>query len=90
VTPLAGGLGSEKTIRSAPLLRKSIMDRPASIVRDGWPSSLFKTCASAARTKNVRDFRLLRVLRRINWMAIHAILKGMRSNNELRIDLLKE
>jgi hypothetical protein len=61
---------------------------PASIVRDGWPSPLFKTCASAAKLKNYRYFNVLHVLRRIKWIAIHAILKGMRSNSELRIDLL--
>jgi hypothetical protein len=70
------------------LLRKSIVEMPASIVRDGWPPPLFKTCASAARLKNHRDFNALYVLQRIKWIAIHAILKGKRSNSELRIDLL--
>jgi hypothetical protein len=61
---------------------------PASIVRDGWPSPLFKTCASAARLKNYSYFNMLIVLQRIKWIVIHAFLKGMRSNSELRIDLL--
>jgi hypothetical protein len=61
---------------------------PASIVRDGWLSPLFKTCASAWRLKNYCYFNMLSVLQRIKWTAIHAILKGMRSNSELRIDLL--
>src|SRR5262249_55411672 len=72
----------------ASLLRKSIVETPADIVRDGWLFLLFKTCASAARLKIVCYFNMLYILRRIKWTAVHAGLKGMRSNNELRIEVL--